>query len=110
MKTAVAIFLLVCIEAGACSHCKCLDAEKLVDTIYVVEGGAKTRYPYGIMSVKTDNPKRVCLNTVKNNYSRWIKAGRSGCYLDFLADRYCPPSVDPTGNRNWKHNIKILNK
>lgn len=27
-----------------------------------------------------------------------------------LADRYCPPSVDPAGNRNWKRNIHKLIK
>jgi hypothetical protein len=26
-------------------------------------------------------------------------------FIDSLADRYCPPSCDPVGNRNWKKNV-----
>jgi hypothetical protein len=28
----------------------------------------------------------------------------------FLADRYCPPSADPIGNRNWRRNITLILK
>lgn len=88
-----------------------LDAERIADAIWRVEGGHRARVPYGILSVKVKDAaeaRRVCLNTIRNNHRRWIAAGRPGDYLDFLADRYCPPSVDPAGNRNWKHNIKSL--
>jgi hypothetical protein len=85
-------------------------AEKIVDAIYRVEGGEKTKHPYGILSVKTSDPRKVCLNTVKNNYIRWQKAGSKGDYLDYLADVYCPPSADPTGNKNWHKNIHALVK
>lgn len=84
--------------------------EQLADAIYKIEGGSKTRYPYGIMSVKTSDPRRVCINTCRNTYQRWLKAGRPGCYLNFLADRYCPPSADPTGNKNWKKNVHAVLK
>jgi hypothetical protein len=88
---------------------------KVVKAIYQVEGGAKTKYPYGIKSINTHGDvakaKRICENTVRNNYARWIKAGREGSFLDFLADRYCPPSADPQGNVNWKKNIhKLVDK
>ena len=82
--------------------------DRVISAIYRVEGGAKTKYPYGIKSVKvsgTAEAKRVCQNTVRNNWKRWERAGRPGDYLDFLADRYCPPSVDPQGNFRWKNNI-----
>lgn len=81
---------------------------KIVNAIYRIEGGANTKYPYGVMSVKTDNPRKICANTVRNTRARWIKAGAKGDFLDYLADRYCPPSVDPVGNRNWKKNIHKL--
>jgi len=32
------------------------------------------------------------------------------CFLDYLADKYCPPSVDKQGNINWKKNIHKLVK
>jgi hypothetical protein len=83
---------------------------KIVDVIYKIEGGAKTKYPYGIMSVKTSNPRRVCFNTVSNNYIRWQKAGKTNEFLMFLSEKYCPPSVDPIGNKNWKNNIKFYLK
>ncbi len=81
---------------------------KIVNAIYRIEGGANTKYPYGIMSVKTTDPRGVCLNTVRNTHIRWINAGKKGDFLDYLANRYCPASVDPTGNRNWKKNIHKL--
>lgn len=99
--------LLLALPASA------LDAERIADAIYRVEGGAKARVPYGILSIPVKNEahaRRICLNTIRNNHKRWIAAGKPGDYLDFLADRYCPPSVDPKGNRNWKRNIKQLTK
>lgn len=85
---------------------------KVVSAIYVIEGGNKTKYPFGIKSINTGGDyikaKKICENTVKNNYIRWQKAGSKGNYLDFLADRYCPPSADPQGNINWKKNIKRM--
>ena len=78
---------------------------KIADAIYKVEGGAKTKHPYGILSVKTSNPRKVCLNTIYHNEVRWKDAGSKGDYLNFLADVYCPKSADPVGNKNWKVNI-----
>ena len=85
-------------------------AEKIVDAIYKLEGGSKTQHPYGVLSVKTSDPRRVCLNTVTNNYIRWQKAGSKGDYLDYLADVYCPFRADPIGNKNWHKNIHALVK
>ena len=78
---------------------------KIADAIYKVEGGAKTKHPYGILSVKTSNPRKVCLVTIYHNEVRWQDAGSKGDYLNFLADVYCPKSADPVGNKNWKTNI-----
>jgi hypothetical protein len=81
---------------------------KIVDAIYVVEGGSKTKYPYGIKSVKTSNPRKVCFNTVRNNYVRWKNGDRKKSYMEFLADVYCPKSADPLGNERWKKNMKKM--
>jgi hypothetical protein len=50
--------------------------------------------------------------TIKKNAERFSKEVRSQKsevrskeFIHFLADRYCPPSVDPVGNRNWKKNV-----
>jgi hypothetical protein len=86
---------------------------KIADAIYRIEGGSKARVPYGILSVPVKDEadaRRICLNTIRNNRERWRKAGQPGDYLDFLADRYCPPSVDKQGNLNWKKNIRKILK
>jgi len=83
---------------------------KVVDKIYIIEGGKKAKVPYGILSVKTNNPRKVCYNTVRNNYKRWLKAGRPGTYLQFLASRYAPIGVsnDPRNlNSNWYRNLSF---
>jgi len=91
--------------------CHALDSEKLADAIYRAEGGAKARVPYGILSVKVSSEaeaRRICLNTIRNNHARWIKAGKHGSYLSFLAQRYCPKSADPVGHSNWLTNVSRI--
>ena len=87
---------------------------KVVSAIYVIEGGAKTKYPWGIKSIKTNNPKLACEQTVANNWIRYnnLKEDKNKyhCYLDFLASRYCPISCDPVGHKNWVNNIHKLVK
>ena len=86
-------------------------ANRIADAIWRLEGGAKTRYPYGIKSVNVSSEaeaRQVCLNTIRNHYQRWRKWGRTNDYLVSLADRYCPSACDRRGNENWKRNIKAL--
>ena len=67
--------------------------EQIADAIYRIEGGARAKAPYGILSLKVSSPamaRQICLRTIANNRTRWLAAGRPGDYLDFLADRYCP--------------------
>lgn len=90
--------------------------EKIVDAIYKIEGGARTRHPFGILSVACNgysDCRRVCLATVKNNFRRWEKAGRPGDYLEFLARKYAPIGAenDPGNlNRNWLKNLRRVLK
>ncbi len=84
---------------------------KIANAIYKLEGGANTRYLYGIKSVRTTNPRQVCINTINNTHKRWITAGKPDDFLNYLANRYCPPADDPIGNRNWRKNIhKLVDK
>lgn len=88
------------------------EAERIADAIYVAEGGAKAKKPYGILSVKVANEaeaRRVAVNTIRNNWKRWHDAGKPGEYLEFLAKRYAPVGAenDPQGlNKNWLKNVR----
>ncbi len=79
-----------------------INVNKLADAIYLAEGGRKTRHPYGVLSIKTANPRRICINTINNRIKAWD--GRSD-FITFLALKYCPPSADPVGHRNWIKNV-----
>ena len=105
MKTLVCCLLLLSCVSVVAEPMTDARASLIANAIFKIEGGTKTKHPYGVLSVKTSNPRKVCINTIKNNYIRWIKAGGHGDYLDFLANVYCPKSADPRGNKNWHHNI-----
>jgi len=93
------------------------DTEKkvnqLADAIYLAEGGAKTRFPYGIKSIPCEDEeqcRRYCKNTIRNNVRRWraaISKGDKRDYLTFLWHRYCPPKAH-TLNVNWKRNVSAF--
>ena len=108
MKIALLALLAL---ASCCQAGLSLERERrIVDAIYVAEGGSGTHHPYGILSVKTSDPRKVCATTVRHKYAQWQAAGSKGDFLNYLADRYCPPSADPVGNRNWKKNVRRLTK
>jgi hypothetical protein len=112
-QTLVAAALLALTPVALSARLTDKEASRIVDAIYRVEGGPKAKVPYGILSIPVRDAahaRRICTNPVQNNHDRWVKAGRPGEYLDFLADRYCPPSADLTGNRNWKRNIRAILK
>lgn len=106
----VALLLTICAYAGETVPMPQGQSETIANAIYKIEGGDKTKFPYGIKSIKTSNPRQVCINTIKNNYVRWQRAGSRGDYLNFLAGIYCPKSADPKGYLNWCHNIHSLIK
>lgn len=88
------------------------DYEMLANAVYRAEGGDKAKAPYGILSVDVkgdaDKARRIAISTFRNNYGRWIKAGKPGSYLEFLADKYVPPKADPAGNTRWKKNVPAI--
>lgn len=91
-----------------------INAEILADAIYLAEGGSKTKYPYGIISVKCSGEtecRKICLNTIRNNHKRWLNSDKSLTYLEFLASRYAPIGVsnDPTNlNKHWLGNVQAI--
>ena len=104
------MFLLFCF----CCTTKAEEFEPVMicNAIFHAEGGAKAEYLYGIRSVHYADFKearQICLNTVRNNRKRWLKAGKPGDFLSFLASKYCPvgASNDPKGlNKNWLKNVR----
>lgn len=106
MKIALICIFSFCVQIAASD----IDAEKIANAIYIIEGGKKTKYPYGVKSVATKGNKakarKICINTIRNTHKRWIADNKPIDFLDYLANRYCPPSVDSIGNARWKVNIR----
>lgn len=86
--------------------------EKLADSIYKAEGGAKTRHSYGILKrYKTTTPRQACINTIKSGLRRYKDYKGKDDYITFLSRTYCPIGAknDPTGlNVNWVKNVKYF--
>lgn len=78
--------------------------ERLADAILRAEGV----WTYGVKTVVVTNgaqARRVCLNTIRHAWADW---NGQGDFIGFLGDRYCPPSCDAVGNRNWKRNVRSI--
>jgi hypothetical protein len=85
--------------------------EMFADAIYRAEGGDKAKAPYGVLSIKTknaDEARRITINSAKKNYGRWLHAGKPGTFVEFMANRWTPPSADPKGNANWIRNVPAI--
>lgn len=79
-----------------------------VESIHKAEGNDN----YGILSISCQSKeecRKICSNTVRNNYKRWKKSGKVITFMQFLGKRYCPvgASNDPAGlNGNWIANVR----
>jgi len=88
----------------------------IVNAIGKIENSVK--YPYGIKSIplkgdtfeqKKAYARRICTQTIINNYKRWQNSNKSLSYLEFLQRRYCPIGAsDDTKNlnSNWLRNLR----
>jgi len=92
-----------------------VDNDIIVNAIYKAEGGKKTKYPYGIVSIDTkgdeEYARKICYNTVRNNKVRFKNQTKYKDYIEFLGSRYCPigASNDPNNlNKNWVTNVKYF--
>jgi len=53
-----------------------------------------------------------CAATIYKNYDRWIDTGKTGDFIAFLGERYCPTKGDNLSkaeielNKNWIPNVK----
>lgn len=87
-----------------------IDENRLADAIYVAEGGKAAKSPYGVLSIKVHSKaeaRRVCINSIRNNKRRFGNVSDAE-FIRRMADRWCPKSADPIGNRNWKRNVSAL--
>ena len=86
------------------------DYEKIVQAIWLSEGGLKAKKPFGILSIPCADYtacRQIAVNTVHKNYQRWLMSDRSFTYLEFLANRYAPISDSPL-NENWLRNVNYF--
>ena len=88
------------------------DFEALADSVFLAEGGDKTRFPYGVKSIDTGGDKayarRITLNSLRHSWKRYLKAGNPGEFIPFFTARWCPVGAedDPQGlNRNFIRNV-----
>ena len=92
----------------------CLDIktiDQIVEGIRIIENSK--RIPFGIESIplkgktqkqRTEYAKKICFNSVNNNFNRWIKAGKPGEFFVFMNKRYCPL------DNNWSVNLRSVLK
>jgi len=71
---------------------------------------------FGVRSIKTNSPEeanKILDDSVRNNFLRWMEAGRPDKFVDFMRDRWAPLDAenDPEKlNYNWAPNVRsILN-
>lgn len=86
-------------------------ADRMADAIYIAEGGSKTKWPYGVKSIKARNAahaRQITINSVNNNWRRWEAAKQSEPFVKFMARRWVPESADPRGHANWVKNVNSL--
>lgn len=84
--------------------------ERVVDAIYKAEGGKSAKVHYGILSVKTKNPNKTCLEVVRWHYLKWSgsDARYKTDFIPYLRDKYAPLGAknDPRHlNQNWAKNV-----
>ena len=82
--------------------------DQIATAIYYAEGGAKTSFPYGILThYKHTTPRQACINTIRHARKDWNGKGE---FLEFLQKRYCPINCDNDNGTNkfWLKNVKYF--
>lgn len=95
--------------------------EQIADAIYLAEGGAKTKFPYGIKSLRYEDrsnrsltkekwARKICINTIRNNIKRFAGQNEYSDFLEFLGSRYCPTTIKSEYhlNKNWVSNVRYF--
>jgi hypothetical protein len=85
--------------------------EPLLHAIWRAEGGHRASSPYGIKSKRKlahHEARAIAIRTIQNAHIDWNLDGRPGRFIHYLGRRWCPPSADPTGHRNWIRNVTSI--
>jgi hypothetical protein len=95
-------------RASRPSEASCPFAERLADAIYIAEGGARAKWPYGVLRVKDPKKaRRICLQIIETEsqvYDRLLEQGLvEVSFIEHLGARYCPPHANKL-NKNWVKN------
>lgn len=120
MRSLLSLFLVFLavtnVQANNTITVKGWSDEQIVNAIYKAEGGKKTKYPYGIKSIKCESQeacRQICLNTVRNNRKRYAKDANYGkiTFIEFLGSRFAPvkgsslSAAERKLNPNWVKNV-----
>lgn len=90
---------------------------KLVQAIYIAEGGAKACVPYGMLKYKGMTKEQLtpkCLSCVTKYHNQWKAEGSRGHFFDYLGSKYAPTSGKGVTayaakmNKNWSVNVKKI--
>ncbi len=134
MKTPLFILALTIMPAGAQSQVSktlavmpSVTSDRIANAIFRAEG-THSKHPYGVM-IPCTSPRVVCINTIQHAWRDFEGESRDIDYMktsihvigssvrvtenmavslpfiQFLGTRYCPPSVDFVGYRNWTNNV-----
>jgi len=113
LKTIVVMMIVFLLSPEARAS-EPINIEKLADAIYLAEGGAKTKYPYGILTkYKHTTPRQACINTIKHALKDFPYQTKYIDFIEFLGSRYAPIGADndPKGlNKNWVKNVNFYYK
>lgn len=111
LKSFAITVILLLIYLSLSAHAENINVDKLANAIYISEGGAKTKHPYGILAkYKNTTPRQACINTIKSAIKRFNKQSKEKDFILFLSKTYCPIGAknDPTVlNKNWVKNVKF---
>jgi hypothetical protein len=111
---AVILFIVIACFFTSLARAEDYSDTQIVNAIWVIEGGAKARYAYGIRSVNystISEARQICFNTIRNNRKRFIRQDRYDDFLSFLASRYCPVTgnlskAEKRLNKFWLGNLR----
>ena len=87
---------------------------RMADAIYWAEGGANTRFPYGVklyrngVAVAAERPREMCLLILEARWREWFGKGTGKTFTEFVAGTYCPVAADPAGHKNWIDNVNYF--
>lgn len=89
------------------AYANVIDINLLADSIYIAEGGTKTKHPYGILAhYKKTTPRAACVNTIKHA----LRDFTDGDFIAFLGSRYCPIGSDTDNGtcKYWVNNVRRI--